>query len=111
MNDRIRLAEAMGWEWQPTVDQPNNPKGQWLSPEKGWLERSLKDELLPDPESDANDDYAVLEWMRERCGLYLPDGEYTREQAQEWKRFISFLDDPGLYEIGDNARAALKVLE
>ena len=96
--DELRLAEAMGWE--------RTKYDRWLSPD-----RKMCCDFPPDPFTDANDDYAVLEWMREKCGVYLPDVGYTREQAQEFKAFGEQLDDCELYEIGDYARAALKVVE
>ena len=87
MSDRIKLAEAMGAK---CVD------GIWHWKGSTW------NELLFDPLTDANDDYAVLEWMR---------AEVRREG-------ISWLNGCGLlslaahnYQIGDYARAALKVLE
>ena len=78
IKERIRLAEAMGWYWQGTVDQPNNPNGQWCSPDIGWMARGEKHENLPDPFTDANDDYAVLEWMREK-GYSHPDLDHPME--------------------------------
>ena len=68
---RIRLAKAMGYH---------------------------ELELTPDPFTDANDDYAVLEWMR----------------RSDDKRFTVGHGPYGYqctYQIGDYARAALKVLE
>lgn len=97
--ERIRLAEAMGYEtirrgvdfWEgiaPTGDHT-------------WR--------LPDPFTDANDDYAVLEWAR------------SDERRMQFPAFVGALSDvmdirlqPGHsanYQIGDYARAALKVLE
>ena len=50
------------------------------------------------PFTDANDDYAVLEWLRSR-----PESEW--DQIEDAASFGQ-LD----YQIGDYARAALKVL-
>jgi len=76
MNDRIRLAEAMGWKF------PHGPTKH-----------------CPDPFTDANDDYAVLEW-----------GVDTFGQA-----FVVVVNalviDPAEYTLDDYARAALKVIE
>ena len=62
-----------------------------------------------DPFTDANDDYAVLEWMR------------TFKDTSEHSMYGNFVgNDIGLptvfkfrgdYKIGDYARAALKVIE
>ena len=96
MNDRIKLAEAMGWEWCQDVDQPFSEKGQWRNASGAWLARTKKEELPFDPFTDANDDYAVLKWIRQQHFVtyftaYL-ENEYTQD-----------------YQIGDFARAALKV--
>jgi len=89
MIDRIKLAEAMGLdltlEWQDAA-------GHWHESERDF-----------DPFTDANDDYAVLEWMREQ----------PKEQFSQFalRCNIHWMDDWTLYKIGDYARAALKVLE
>ena len=54
MSDRIKLAEAMGWKKHPSEDWWQSPKQSVFKPV----------EYLPDPFTDANDDYAVLGWMR-----------------------------------------------
>ena len=106
MNDRIKLAEAMGYKPYPDADTPC-----WWSPD-GLTIHPLTDEFphlppLPDPEHDANDDYAVLEWMREK-GL---------QDANTWTKFVDTLNDfpeMGLkvaYQIGDYARAALRAID
>ena len=90
---RIALAEAMGWIVKDgDLYNPNDP--------------SPFDEMavmpLPNPFTDANDDYAVLEWMRSfvmRHQTSTKDFE-CRLQGWSWK-----------YQIGDYARAACKVLE
>ena len=102
----IKLAEAMGLEKRnesvegiyPDCDGPNLPfySYSWFS-----------------PLTDANDDYAVLEWMRVTYNTY----EYLMEhQGDKWVNFITALDGSGdeghscCYQIGDYARAALKVI-
>lgn len=120
--DRIRLAEAMGFEWQSTVDQPMNPRGQWLSPFTGWTERLPNKEALPfDPFTDANDDYAVLEWMRPDD--WINSVPIKGPEHQAWRDFIFELrlnqrkggrttSEIGEgYQIGDYARAALAVID
>ncbi len=90
MNDRIRLAEAMGWfkdyddpnVWHELGDNPDGPC-----------------KVLPDPENDANDDYAVLEWMRK---------DITTKEFNEFRVMTEW--PVYRYQIGDYARAALKVL-
>ncbi len=91
MNDRIKLAEAMGWS---TVME-----GELWSP-PDFTDMSLRDNP-PDPFTDANDDYAVLEWARKE-GYTLPTDQ----------RFSINMHLPACvdYKIGDYARAALKVI-
>ena len=96
--DRIRLAEARGWthiesrrfkhmgDKYLTGKAPNAPEKQWGHSE------------IPDPEHDANDDYAVLLAAREKGldeKLYLWIGK-------------SLITD---YEIGDFGRGYLKMLD
>ena len=97
--NRIKLAEAMGW------DREGHDFGSdtWI---KG---KALANTLclvteneLPDPFTDANDDYAVLCHFRE---------------GKDWREFRAYLVieptecDGFNYQIGDYARAALKVIE
>jgi len=88
---RIQLAEAMGWVGI-------NAKSLWgYHPDAPRVFEGRR--TLPDPFTDANDDYAVLEWMRNHRGKYcgviynVMDGESVD------------------YKIGDWARAALEVIE
>ena len=84
MSDRIKLAEAMEWT--------NSHQYRWDGPGDGEYRNDP-----PDPFTDANDDYAVLEWMR---------NNWTITQLYEsidWHAVN--------YKIGDFARAALKMLE
>jgi len=74
MNDRIKLAEAMG----------SVPSCDWST---------------FDPFNNANDDYAVLEWMRKE----MPHNQWLKVQ-KHWT-------PAWLYQIGDYARAALKVID
>ena len=62
MEDRIKLAEAMGWR-HDTV-QTENPRVTWWT--NGEISRTSLSGTVPpfNPFTDANDDYAVLEWMR-----------------------------------------------
>lgn len=99
MNDRIKLAEAMGWRLDPDLDFiQGSHTNYWLSPDANVTRVS---EALPDPFTDANDDYAVLEWMRSHGTDYQPPSN----------KFSGELFNPQWhYQIGDYARAALKVL-
>ena len=62
--DRIKLAEAMGWK-----ELADREEGwpSWYHDDKPQEECRLT-ENLPDPVTDANDDYAVLEWMLDHDG-------------------------------------------
>ena len=90
MNDRIKLAEAMGWM--------TTAAGQWFY---GPDHLSGYQDNPPDPFTDANDDYAVLRWFAEQ------------EDSQQREGFLEIIYDIRLtdYVIGDYARAALKVLD
>jgi len=101
-DDRIRLAEAMGWTrigrqrfthngQQFLVGAPPNGSGQGRS-------------KLPDPFHDANDDYAVLEWMRTR------DCHGNEWDVSEFTHHLGYAHRID-YQIGDYARATLKVIE
>ena len=105
MDDRIRLAEAMGWNARLY-------KGErvWTKPGRTYGAEPLKN--LPDPFNDANDDYAVLEWMRKN----LTELAVQKYEATVWEMALSHIwesrsDSYCPYQIGDYARAALKVLE
>ena len=94
MTDRIKLAEAMGW----TMDAPSKES---IYP---WQHVNYTSRVrCPDPFTDANDDYAVLEWLRDK-------------DNKPWQYMLSQLDYGNHrykwdYKIGDYARAALKVIE
>ncbi|KKL60018.1 hypothetical protein LCGC14_2209480 [marine sediment metagenome] len=82
--DRIQLAEAIGGPiWEAYIDPGKHPE--------------CVD--LPDPENDANDDYAVLEWMREHHRAELRRACNDLGKSYAWN-----------YQIGDYARAALKMI-
>ena len=111
MDDQIVLAEAMGWSRKIVrggyVDGEKQPAmSGWLKPDGSFAPKFIDGrEPIPDPFTDANDDYAVLEWMRHwRRGGLLVD-------------FRNKLDGCGSsggasieYRIGDYARAALEVI-
>ena len=99
MSDRIKLAEAMGWEWKPypedTMGELTSPRGQVV-----YCTGAQRKYHIPDPFTDANDDYAVLEWIREQH--FVSFAEYYLCMVSEERTD---------YQIGDYARAALKVMK
>ncbi len=82
LNDRIRLAEAMGRpaDFHDGTTAPNVFKHF-------------------DPFTSANDDYAVLEWANSKDTVFAV--EFSIAHKMRWAD----------YRIGDYARAALKVIE
>ena len=105
MKDRIKLAEAMGW----VVCRD----GKGYHPNDAGKNIRLQ---IPDPFTDANDDYAVLEWMRDSSRDDYTDtqwGAFLRVMADwVWQpNSAPFSDQWWTYKIGDYARAALKVIE
>lgn len=97
--ERIKLAEAMGW---------TNIRSKYIAMEEksypfGVVPGNVNDkrfkEQIPDPFTDANDDYAVLEWMRKTD--LINSLNVTEYEIQFWWK----------YKIGDYARAALKMIE
>lgn len=106
--ERIALAERMGWlnikGWTESPMSGKHPYDRWYR--RG--EDKQYDYLPFNPFTDANDDYAVLRWLREHhedlwIDTYVSDAH--EEAALE-------LEAPtGDYHIGDYARVALKLLE
>ena len=94
---RIRLAEAMNLDWRDCIPPRYRIKGVFiLKPNQGRPGNSW---LSFNPFKDANDDYAVLEWFRSGAAVKYP---ITKEDF-DWH--------PVLYQIGDYARACLKVID
>ena len=95
-NQRIKLAEAV---------YPDLWVGdKWLSMKNADGSRGFNIRLLPDPENDANDDYAVLEWAKTQGDeFWLAFREYFTDVRADWNIWN--------YEKGLFARAALKVIE
>lgn len=96
---RAKLALAMGWK----TFQENN-QGPWYWQEPG--SKSYSSDFNFCPFTDANDDYAVLEWVRaiEEEGL---DREmFHMKFSTELCGLKSMYD----YRVGDYARAALTVV-
>lgn len=91
-SDRIRLAEAMGKVISVRRSLPY-PNGIGFQDAEGNVRP------IPNPFTDANDDYAVLEWMR------------TSKFCEDvWPHLRRKLPQRGRYRIGDNARVALRML-
>ena len=90
MNDRIKLAEAMGWI-RSTIGGENCWRHYFTDQVVG---------SCPDPFSNASDDYQVLVWMR-------------RADIHDNGRFADILLASSMwaYEVGDYARAAMKVID
>lgn len=118
MEDRIKLAVAMGWERADDEFGPDTwiqgVKGRVIANAPGTC-RDMRDEL-PNPFTDANDDYAVLEWMRtqdrkmfRKFYWALRDAAKNRDYANPGARRFTMAATQ--YKIGDYARAALKVIE
>ena len=93
----------MGWEKNPHAEHWTKGKN-WRAPG----DKRFRYKEPPDPFTDANDDYAVLEWMR---------SDYRWGQFKEALIELRKIDVPWHgsqytwnYKVGDYARAALTVL-
>ena len=114
--DRIRLAEAMGWKRIPRILDPNESPmvartgepeiiTEWQDPK----DKRMWGYLPFNPFTNANDDYAVLEWMRTEmlmhdAGCTFDGFKFILHGLNNEKRHVD-------YQIGDYARAALKVID
>lgn len=104
--DRIKLAKAMGWEYEKPYGTNAGPLfgklpaggGVWTRSDGSFTNRF-------DPFTDANDDYAVLEWMR-NMAKGSPEKYRLDFYAHSMRGSMCWN-----YQIGDYARAALKVLQ
>ena len=110
---RIKLAEAMGWPNSGTL------AGKTLQVNQGYPENGpWVDEPAFFPENNANDDYAVLEWVFNEWPLGMQQA-FSAHQIKIWteQRTLCGITsdgilDPSFYrKVGDNARAALRVIE
>ncbi len=88
MNDEIKLAKAL------EIGITRSSDGRVISRESN-----------PSfyPFTDANDDYAVLEWMRQKTEFHKP--------TEDRFSIHQYLPTAWNYQIGDYARAALRVIE
>ena len=106
---RIKLAEAMGWTWDESIRKRGDFPDRWCCWIKPDGDKWFAADAMPDPFTDANDDYAVLEWMQDYQG--------NQDKIMRWHDFCLALQaicDPPLmteYEVGYYARAAVSVLE
>ena len=92
--DRIRLAEAIGRR-HPLGKHYGGGVSELFGGPSGYIEPF-------DPFTDANDDYAVLEWMRKN---------WTDQQQIDALEALPMGNYMDAYQIGDYARAALKVID
>lgn len=93
MNDRIRLAEAMGWKLI------TNDVSSWVSPSGRNSGYAVLEKAF-DPLTDANDDYAVLEWMLDKYRSYEIEKAFDHNGfAHRW-----------VYSTGYYAESALTLL-
>ncbi|MCH8100901.1 MAG: hypothetical protein IIB74_10755 [Proteobacteria bacterium] len=106
MTDRIKLAKAMF----PKHEFDHNHAGDLLMCPAGRWDKDEWIRDVPDPFTDANDDYKVLEWMRDRCGCTIESGRPLN--YDQWEQFVNAFPHKSAqdYEIGDYSRAALKVI-
>ena len=105
---RIKLATAQGWKRIPDDELDASTYPYYWIDGKGAYQKDV-----PDPYTDANDDYRVLEWARNEWLDIMG-------AAPEWAVFVNALlqgVDTAMskswtsYRIGDYARAALKVID
>ena len=105
--DRTRLVEALGWKHLPLIAGI-----QMWRPPKGWRRHAndgrrtvynYTSDLLPDPFTDANDDYAVLEWAIKNLD---PDAYFSA--LTDVVGSYCYLHE---YRIGYFALAALRVID
>jgi hypothetical protein len=110
MNDRIKLVETFSYK----ISYLEITKLARLVGIKDWTE--LGTPMVPsydgcewehyrqwNPRESADDDYAVLEWMRNKDARYIYD--FKNALFDQRNEHLSYD-----YKIGDYARAALKVL-
>ena len=104
MNDdeRLLLAELMG-RWDFDWNRSRAPKD--------WTDDEVRKLCSFDPFTDANDDYAVLEWVRNNWqgqdGYYGHWNQFARSIWWSWDEYDVTIP----YQVGDYARAALAVLQ
>lgn len=111
--DRIRLAEAMGW-----IRVPHDFGSDSWENSQGFGHANHVGEL-PNPFTDANDDYAVLGWMRdeftpdeiELCLDHIGQGHRWAYETGNYAQGCLALLDGKVAGCPHCARAALKVLE
>lgn len=102
--DRIRLAEAMFETEENSLVIGKNRELMWLTDAEG---KAIVETIrpIPNPFTDANDDYAVLEWM---LGRVKTSYQYRRVAEELYQ--INRHSVAG-YKVGNYAIAALKVID
>ena len=115
MSDRIKLAEAMGYEYVKGTSSYSGPEfgrmpaapPYWKCPGKANIYGPYGSDDPPfNPFVNANDDYAVLEWMRDQPAIEHKDSYLHLPYLDVMEDSLAYE-----YEIGDYARAALKVID
>ena len=95
MKDRIKLAEAMGWTYTP----PNTSGLLDITHPEEWTHPDHKygRSYPPNPFTDANYDYACLQFLKEK----------RSNAGKGYKR----IGESYFYQVGDWARSLLKEIE
>lgn len=116
---RIMLAEAMGWthirmKWI-AMDETSYPFGcPPANQYSGGVVQKQYKEQIPDPFTDANDDYTVLEWMRDWRAQGITQEQLHAFNARVGDHWSFTAASPSSswiqYQVGDYARAAISVL-
>ena len=111
MNDQIQLAGAMGMTVAPiTLEDVGGPFLVTTAPAQTTSDQLAAEWIEFNPFTDANDDYAVLEWMREKTPSIGTHIKWASDD-EGWVFFNELHLHKVDYKIGDYARAALKALE
>ena len=81
--NRIKLAEFVGWEWHHLVDYPNKDSGQW-SLHGMFRDWSIKSDLPFNPYEDANDCEALISKLTSMgWNVEIYHGTYTQDVRDE----------------------------
>ena len=101
---RIKIAETVfGWTRHDSFNG-------WSRDREGFPTEFVNEALLPNPENDANHDYAVLEWMRKEYRVILYPDNPMRKYGDKWYIFVALVGQATEYKTGNYFRAALKVI-
>lgn len=109
MNNQIKLAELIGWK----VEKLDRVYGSAMKDGRyGHLPHMSVGALIPDPFIDANADYNILLWAREKRGIPRDVGTRYQNFMSELRLLQMKRDEESsilheAYEIGDNAHAVI----